>query len=146
MFSRTISIYILRQFLVWFLVMFATIVAVIILIDAVELLRRGSGREGATFGVISSMTLLRSPFLAQEAVPFAVMFGGIFTFLRLTRNHELVVVRAAGVSVWQFLMPAIGAAIVLGVVNITIISIDVIIVIIIMAIVVVVVILVIIKS
>jgi lipopolysaccharide export system permease protein len=122
MFSRTISIYILRQFLVWFLVMFATIVAVIILIDAVELLRRGSGREGATFGVISSMTLLRSPFLAQEAVPFAVMFGGIFTFLRLTRNHELVVVRAAGVSVWQFLMPAIGAAIVLGVVNITIIN------------------------
>lgn len=120
--SRTISFYILRQFLIWFLLMFATIVAVIVLIDAVELLRRGSGRPDASFGVITSMALLRTPFLAQEAVPFAVMFGGIFAFLRLTRNHELVVLRAAGVSVWQFLMPAIVAAIALGVLNITVIN------------------------
>jgi lipopolysaccharide export system permease protein len=120
--SRTISFYILRQFLIWFLIMFATIVAVIMLIDAVELLRRGSGRDEATFSIITSMALLRTPFLAQEAVPFAVMFGGIFTFLRLTRNHELVVLRAAGVSVWQFLAPALIAAVVLGIINITVIN------------------------
>ncbi len=120
--SRTISFYILRQFLVWFVIMFATIVAVIMLIDAVELLRRGSGREEATFSVITSMALLRTPFLAQEAVPFAVMFGGIFTFLRLTRNHELVVLRAAGVSVWQFLTPALIAAVALGIVNISVVN------------------------
>lgn len=120
--SRTISFYILRQFLIWFAIMFATIVAVIMLIDAVELLRRGSGRDEATFSVITSMALLRTPFLAQEAVPFAVMFGGIFTFLRLTRNHELVVLRAAGVSVWQFLTPAIIAAVALGIINITVVN------------------------
>ncbi len=120
--SRTISFYILRQFLIWFVIMFATIVAVIMLIDAVELLRRGSGRDEATFSVITSMALLRTPFLAQEAVPFAVMFGGIFTFLRLTRNHELVVLRAAGVSVWQFLTPALIAAVALGIVNISVIN------------------------
>ena len=120
--SRTISFYILRQFLIWFVIMFATIVAVIMLIDAVELLRRGSGRSEATFSVITSMALLRTPFLAQEAVPFAVMFGGIFTFLRLTRNHELVVLRAAGVSVWQFLTPAIIAAVALGIINITVVN------------------------
>ncbi|MBT7365252.1 MAG: LPS export ABC transporter permease LptG [Rhodospirillaceae bacterium] len=120
--SRTISFYILRQFLIWFVIMFATIVAVIMLIDAVELLHRGSGRSEATFSVITSMALLRTPFLAQEAVPFAVMFGGIFTFLRLTRNHELVVLRAAGVSVWQFLTPAIIAAVALGIINITVVN------------------------
>ncbi|MGB0572532.1 MAG: LPS export ABC transporter permease LptG [Alphaproteobacteria bacterium] len=120
--SRTISFYILRQFLIWFVIMFATIVAVILLIDAVELLRRGSGRDEATFSVITSMALLRTPFLAQEAVPFAVMFGGIFTFLRLTRNHELVVLRAAGVSVWQFLTPALIAAVALGIVNISVVN------------------------
>jgi lipopolysaccharide export system permease protein len=120
--SRTISFYILRQFLIWFAIMFAAIVAIIILIDAVELLRRGSGKSEATFSVITSMALLRTPFLAQEAVPFAVMFGGIFAFLRLTRNHELVVLRAAGVSVWQFLTPAILAAIALGIVNISVIN------------------------
>ena len=120
--SPTISNYILRQFLLWFGVMFATMLVVIGLIDAVELLRRGSGRAEATTTVITSMALLRAPFLAQEAVPFAVMFGGIFTFLKMTRNHELVVVRAAGVSVWQFLMPALAAAMVLGVFSITVLN------------------------
>lgn len=120
--SPTISRYILRQFLLWFLVVFATIVAVIGLIDAIELLRRGSGRPGATASVVTGMALLRTPFLAQEAVPFAVMFGGIFTFLKLTRNHELVVVRAAGVSVWQFLTPALAAAIVIGIFNVTVLN------------------------
>ncbi|MBO6781970.1 MAG: LPS export ABC transporter permease LptG [Alphaproteobacteria bacterium] len=120
--SPTISKYILRQFLMWFLVMFATLLVVIGLIDAVELLRRGSGRDDATASIITSMALLRAPFLAQETVPFAVMFAGIFTFLKLTRNHELVVVRAAGVSVWQFLTPAILASIMIGIVNIAVIN------------------------
>lgn len=120
--SRTLSIYIGRQFLIWVAVMFASIVSVIVLIDAVELLRRGSSRPEATMAVISSMTLLRAPFLAQEALPFAILFGGIFTFLRLTRTHELVVVRAAGVSVWQFLLPALVVAISLGTVNVTVVN------------------------
>jgi lipopolysaccharide export system permease protein len=34
---------------------------------------------------------------------------------RLTRTHELVVARAAGVSVWQFLMPALVLALVIGI-------------------------------
>jgi lipopolysaccharide export system permease protein len=80
--SPTISSYILRQFLLWFAVMFATMLSVIALIDAIELLRRSSNHAGATASIITSMTLLRAPFLAQEAVPFAVMFGAIFTFLK----------------------------------------------------------------
>ena len=43
--SPTISSYILRQFLLWFLVMFATIVAVIGLIDAIEQLVRHPQRQ-----------------------------------------------------------------------------------------------------
>ena len=120
--SPTISRYILKQFLLWFAIMFAGILVVIGLIDAVELLRRGSGREDATASIITSMALLRAPFLAQETVPFAVMFAGIFTFLKLTRHHELVVVRAAGVSVWQFLTPAIMASIFIGIFNITVVN------------------------
>ncbi len=117
--SPTISGYILRQYLIWFGIMFATILTVIGLIDAVELLRRGSGKPDATASIITGMALLRAPFLAQEAVPFAVMFGGILTFLKMTRNHELVVVRAAGVSVWQFLAPPLAASVLIGVISVT---------------------------
>lgn len=117
--SRTLSIYIGRQYFVWFLIVFLTMVALIILVDAVELLRRGAAKPDTTFGIITSMTLLRAPFLAQEAVPFAVMFGGIVSYLRLTRSHELVVVRAAGVSVWQFVLPALIVAALIGAFKVT---------------------------
>jgi lipopolysaccharide export system permease protein len=120
--SPTMSGYILRQYLLWFAIMFGTILTIIGLIDAVELLRRGSSKDDATLSVIMSMALLRAPFLAQEIVPFAVMFGGILTFLRMTRNHELVVVRAAGVSVWQFLAPTLVASAVIGIVSVTILN------------------------
>jgi lipopolysaccharide export system permease protein len=61
------------------------------------------------------MALLKLPHMAQQLVPFAVLFGGMLAFWRLTRSHELVVARAAGVSVWQFLLPTLGVAALIGI-------------------------------
>jgi lipopolysaccharide export system permease protein len=82
--SRTLFVYIGRQFLLWFLAVFLVMIAIIILVDAVELLRRSSTKTDATTAIVTSMAMLRAPFLAQEAVPFAAMFGGILTYFRLT--------------------------------------------------------------
>jgi lipopolysaccharide export system permease protein len=46
----------------------------------------------------------------------------MLAFWRLTRNHELVVARAAGVSVWQFLTPAILVALLIGIVAVTMLN------------------------
>src|ERR1700759_5811766 len=90
------------------------------LIDYIELLRRGSTRAGVTLGVLLEMAALKLPHTAQEVLPFAVLFGTMLAFWRLTRNHELVVARAAGVSVWQFLTPAVLVAFLIGLVAVTI--------------------------
>ena len=65
------------------------------------------------------MSILKLPFLGQQAFPFAVLFGSMIAFLRMTRNLELVVARASGVSAWQFLLPVLGLAIILGALQIT---------------------------
>jgi lipopolysaccharide export system permease protein len=39
----------------------------------------------------------------------------MLTFQRLTRSHELVAARSAGVSIWQFLLPALLVAQVIGI-------------------------------
>ena len=44
----------------------------------------------------------------------------MLAFWRLTRHNELVIVRTAGVSVWQFLMPAALVALLIGIVAVTI--------------------------
>ncbi|MGE0256099.1 MAG: LPS export ABC transporter permease LptG [Alphaproteobacteria bacterium] len=116
--SRTVSGYLGRNFAVWFAIVLATLFAVFALIDIVELLRRSAGKPLVTLAIIADMELLRLPNLLQEAVPFAVLFGGMFAFVKLTRHHELIVLRAAGVSVWQFLLPALLIATTVGAIKV----------------------------
>src|SRR5262249_45817013 len=61
-------------------------------------------------------TLLRLPSFSELTLPFAVLIGSIGIFLMLSRTSELVVLRAAGISVWQFTLPAMLVAFVLGVI------------------------------
>lgn len=112
--SFTLSAYIGRQFLFWVSAAFFALLAIVFLLDFIELLRRASGRETATFLVILQMALFKLPQLAQKLAPFALLFGSMLAFLRLTKSHELAVVRAAGISAWQFLTPALVIAGVLG--------------------------------
>ena len=66
------------------------------------------------------MAALKLPHTAQEVLPFAILFGTMLAFWRLTRNNELVVARAAGVSVWQFLTPAVLVALLIGIIAVTV--------------------------
>ncbi len=112
--SSTMSFYIGRQFLGSVLVMLTVFLVLIYLIDSIELLRRAASRPDVTFGTVAKMAFLKLPHMSQEVLPFGVLFGGMAAFWRLTRNHELVVTRAAGMSAWQFLLPAILLAALLG--------------------------------
>lgn len=117
--SPNLTLYIGRQVLIWVIAVFFLFVVVIFLIDLIEMLRRAAAKPDATFHIALIMTGLRLPFLAQETVPFAVLFGSMLAFWRLNRTSELVAIRASGVSVWQFLAPAIGVALLFGALKLT---------------------------
>jgi lipopolysaccharide export system permease protein len=118
--ARTLSAYIARQFFIWFCSVFGAMVTVTFLLDYIELIRRGGTRSQATWGVLLEMAALKMPHTAQDVMPFAILFGTMLAFWRLTRSNELVVVRAAGVSVWGFLTPAALVALLVGVVAVTV--------------------------
>ncbi|MDQ0315627.1 LPS export ABC transporter permease LptG [Amorphus orientalis] len=88
--------------------------AIILLADFLELLRRTSDSDSITVLRALLISALRTPSLTEEFLPFAVLFGSIAAFIGLSRRLELVVVRAAGVSVWQFAAPALVVAILIG--------------------------------
>ena len=102
------------------MIVFVIFLAIIFLIDIVELLRRASNHSGVGLVLIIKMGLLKLPFMAQQIFPFAVLFGGMASFWALTRSSELVVTRSAGVSAWQFLMPVIFLAFFLGKIKISV--------------------------
>lgn len=120
--SATLSHYIGRQFLIWFVAGLAALLALIYLLDTVELLRRAANRPEATFDIVVTMGLLKLPEIGQEVFPFVILFAGMYTFWRLTRTQELVVARASGISVWQFMTPVLGWAIVIGLVLIMVLN------------------------
>jgi lipopolysaccharide export system permease protein len=117
--ARTLSAYIALQFFTWFCGVFGTMVSVTFLLDYIELTRRAGTRAQATWGVLLEMAALKLPHTAQDVMPFAILFGTMLAFWRLTRNNELVVARAAGVSVWGFLTPALLVALLVGIVAVT---------------------------
>jgi lipopolysaccharide export system permease protein len=55
-------------------------------------------------------------------LPFAVLLGSVVAFARMSKSHELVAARAAGVSAWEFLAPPLAVAIVLGTLAMTLFS------------------------
>ncbi len=118
--SPTLTLYLGRHYLLSIGTVFVLIACLILVFDLVELLRRAANRPSATMGVVLGMALLQLPTLAQKALPFTVLLGGMLAISRLTRTQELVVARAAGVSVWQFLGPALVIAAVIGAFSMTV--------------------------
>jgi lipopolysaccharide export system permease protein len=76
--------------------------------------RRAAARPSAPMSLVIQLSVLTLPKLAQELAPFVVLFATMISFFRLARTHELTIVRAAGVSVWQFLLPVVAVALMIG--------------------------------
>ncbi|MDO8607684.1 MAG: LPS export ABC transporter permease LptG [Phaeospirillum sp.] len=113
--SPLLSRYIARQFATAFVTVLLVILGIILLFDLIELIRRAAGRAELGMGLIMVMALLKLPQMLHTVLPFAVMIGAMISFWRLTRTHELVVARSAGISAWQFIAPVLGVALAFGV-------------------------------
>lgn len=111
--SATLSLYLARHMLSSVGLVLAVVMGLVLVVDLIELLRRAAGDDVPVTTLIG-MAILKNPFQLQRIAPFAVLIGGMITFSRLTRTNELVVARAAGVSVWQFMAPPVGVALLLG--------------------------------
>lgn len=120
--APTLSLYIGRHFLLHFGMLLLVFLGLIFLIDTIELLRNSSNEEGVTTFIVLQMALLKLPHMGQETFPFAVLFAAMSAFSRLTRSHELVVTRAAGVSAWRFMAPPIIVAFFLGLVQVMVVN------------------------
>jgi lipopolysaccharide export system permease protein len=109
----TLALYVARRFLSAFVAAFVVIFLIVVLVDLVELLRRGSGSD-AGFSEVLSLALLHAPSLMLVIMPFIALIAAIASFARLARSSELVVTRAAGVSVWQLIAPTLVSAALIG--------------------------------
>jgi lipopolysaccharide export system permease protein len=112
---NTLRLYFGWHFVRWILGMFVGILLIVFLIDCLELLRSSGGKTGASVGMLVLASALRIPVLMEQVFPFVVLLGSIAAFVTLSHSSQLVIARAAGLSVWQFSLPGIAIAFLLGV-------------------------------
>jgi lipopolysaccharide export system permease protein len=120
--AMTLSSYIARQFSAAVAAMLGGLSLLVMLFDYIELLRRAATRPDVSFGLVTTIALLKLPYYILQILPFAVLLGGIVAFWRLTRSSELIVARATGLSAWQFLAAPLACGILFGVLATTAVS------------------------
>ena len=120
MITKTLSRYFAMRFLGSVIGSFIGVIALAAMIDYVELMRRGEEWPNATAWLLAKISIYRVPQLAERIMSFSVLVGAMSSYLTLSRRNELIVARAAGVSAWQFVAPAMIAAFVFGAVATTV--------------------------
>jgi len=116
MISRTLSFYFGRHFFKIVISIFALFFFVIMAVTYIEFFNRAFKGETIPGFALALAALFRVPSLAEESIPFAVLYGSITAFVIANRRLEVVVARAAGVSAWQFLLPATLVGLICGVI------------------------------
>ncbi|MGI9406329.1 MAG: LPS export ABC transporter permease LptG [Hyphomicrobiaceae bacterium] len=106
--------YLFVRFTGTILVAFFACFALIYLVDFIEILRQSARVDDVSFATLAYVTFLRMPAFAELTLPFAALVGTVTAFLRLSRSSELTIMRASGMSVWQFLVPGIVVALIIG--------------------------------
>ena len=120
MVTNTLGRYFAGRFVVSALGVFAAIFVLLVLVDYIEMVRKTSGLAQVSAIAVAETSLFRVPQLLEKMMPFCILIGAMTCYLALSRRLELVVARAAGVSAWQFIAPALASAIVLGVLATTV--------------------------
>lgn len=115
LFSR-LGRYVFARVLMGISIALIAVLASILTIDLVEQMRT---RPEIVLLEALRLTLLKTPMLVEQTLPFVVLAGVMMAIIGLNRSSELVAMRAAGVSAWRFLTPSAFAGTILGIVTIT---------------------------
>jgi len=112
--GHTLSLYLASDFARKVVMVFFLFVGLVVAVDMIELSRELSRAKEVTAWDIFEISVLRAPSYVENVLPFATLFGAAGSLMLLNSRLELVVARASGVSVWQFLAPLAIMATLLG--------------------------------
>jgi len=113
------SFYIGRNFLYSIFTVLIICILLIYVIDLSELLKRTSS-DNVSFTVMARLALYKLPNTFEQLFPIAILFGSMATFFKLSKNNELIIAKASGLSIWQIVFPGLTVAFVMGLLTITI--------------------------
>lgn len=120
MIGKTLALYFAKQFALLVIAIFLFFFMLVFAISYLEFFTRSLNSEDFDPLRVLLMTLYRVPGICEDILPFTTLFGSIAAFLLANRRLEVVIARAAGLSAWQFLLPACVVGLVIGILATTV--------------------------
>ena len=99
MFSK-LNIYLLRNFIYSFLIVFTLFTLLIFFSDLIEQFRKSTNKD-VPIDIIFRLTFLNIPLLIFTTIPIVIFFSTVFCYLRLIRNSEYIIMSSSGISSLQ---------------------------------------------
>lgn len=118
----TLSRYIAGRTLRGILLAFLIVTAIIALVDYVEASRNIGADSDLSPIQLLILTGLKIPKLIEQTIPFVVLFGVMGALSAMNKRSELIVLRAAGLSAWRFLRPALIVTALIGILWSTVVN------------------------
>jgi len=96
----------------------AALLAIYVIIESFDKARYLG--QGLTTQMLIEYLLLKAPFLISEFMPIIVLIGASVYLIELSRHHEMVAIRAAGLGINKILTPLITVALLAALFSFTI--------------------------
>lgn len=109
--------YIIRQFLITFLFGLCAFLLIFLVIDLMEKLDDFID-AGVTLGVILEYYVHFMPEIIKLMTPVAMLLAALFVTGRLSQQNELAAMKSSGMSLYRFLFPFLGVALIVSLASI----------------------------
>lgn len=103
----TLSRYICRNFTIAFLGVVAIFFFITSAVEFAEIERIYVGKGKINFLSGLNLAVLKAPYILEQVLPYLIFAAALFVFWRLNRNSEITIMRAIGMSIWQFIFPLV---------------------------------------
>jgi LPS export ABC transporter permease LptG/LPS export ABC transporter permease LptF len=113
-FPRILDEYVLREFLLMFLMILAGFVLLMIVFTFFDLVG-DILRNHIALGIVGEYLLNLTPSMLYQIAPLAVLIAALVTFSVLNRNSEIIAMKATGISLYRLVIPIVSIAAILAI-------------------------------
>jgi LPS export ABC transporter permease LptG/LPS export ABC transporter permease LptF len=113
-FPRILDEYVVREFLLMFLLVLASFVMLMLVFTFFDLIG-DIIRNHISMATVGAYLVNLTPSMIYQIAPLAVLIAALVTFGVLNRNSEIIAMKATGISLYRLVIPTISIAAILSV-------------------------------
>ena len=119
---RSLNNYFIKTYLISIIQILFVSAILIFLIDLVEISRRFDEITNFAFYELLKLSAYKLPSTLKDVSPIIIIIGTLACLFKLSKNSEIIISNAIGMSIWQIISPFAICAVIFGLTIVTILS------------------------